>query len=402
MITEFDALYAGHVDMENIGYTGQPVNDRWFSNDHLTTAFDKTEAIAQLMDRLPFDTLWLAEHHFQREGYECIPNILLLSVHLANLTNNLKFGCGFNITPMWHPLRLAEDFAMADILTKGRVKFGLGRGYHTREVEVFGSPLRDQVANRELFEEQVAIIFKALNQGSFSHHGKYYTLPPRVPYRGYELEELTLVPRPLHPVECWQPIQSGTQRSLDFMAKHGIKGIIGGGAAEGGPLDSIVESWRNALTRIGREAALGEDLNIGFHIYISDTEELGIKEASKYFEENLKIFGPLRLTRGLNEQQIKDISNPETAPYANLPTLKQAVEAGTFLCGPAEGIIERLEELQYRYPGLKSITVGQSVGIPQNVILEQLELFATEVIPAFKDRAATRGSAQPPFEIGQA
>ena len=106
----------------------------------------------------------MAEHHFQREGTECIPNVLLMALHLTHLTKNLKIGCGFNITPMWHPLRLAEDYAMADILTDGRVIFGVGRGYHTREVETFGSPLLDQEANRELFEEQVDIIFKAFNR----------------------------------------------------------------------------------------------------------------------------------------------------------------------------------------------------------------------------------------------
>ena len=63
-------------------------------------------------------------------------------------TTKLKFGCGFNVLPMWHPLRLAEDFAMADILTGGRVIFGIGRGYHTREVETFGAPMQDADANR--------------------------------------------------------------------------------------------------------------------------------------------------------------------------------------------------------------------------------------------------------------
>ena len=149
MITKFDSLYAGHVDMTNVGYGGTAVNDRVFDNDHLTTVFAKAEAIAKTLDREGFDTMWMAEHHFQPEGYECLPNLLMVNVHLAHLTKNLKFGCGFNIAPMWHPLRLAEDFATADILTGGRVIFGVGRGYHTREVESFGSPLLDQAANRD-------------------------------------------------------------------------------------------------------------------------------------------------------------------------------------------------------------------------------------------------------------
>src|SRR5207302_4083737 len=113
------------------------------------------------IDRTVYDTIWMAEHHFQHEGYECIPNILMLALHLAHLTERLKFGCGFNIAPMWHPLRLAEDFATADLLTEGRVIFGVGRGYHTREVETFGAPMRDPDANRELFEEQIEGSFQA-------------------------------------------------------------------------------------------------------------------------------------------------------------------------------------------------------------------------------------------------
>ena len=62
---------------------------------------------------------------------------------------------------MWHPLRLAEDYAIADILTGGRVIFGVGRGYHTRDVETFGAPLLEQNANREMFEEGVEVLFKA-------------------------------------------------------------------------------------------------------------------------------------------------------------------------------------------------------------------------------------------------
>ena len=225
MITTFDSLYAGHVDMDNLGYGGAAVNDRSFSDEYLATAFDKGVAIAQCLDRNGYDTFWMAEHHFQPEGYECIPNLLMFIVHLAHLTERLRFGCGFNIAPMWHPLRLAEDFAMADIMTEGRVTFGVGRGYHTREVESFGSPLLDQPANRELFEEQVEVIFKAFHEQSFVHHGKHYNFPPEVPYRGYQLEELTLVPRPRTlPVECWQPIQGGTGPGAGVYGADGHQG----------------------------------------------------------------------------------------------------------------------------------------------------------------------------------
>jgi alkanesulfonate monooxygenase SsuD/methylene tetrahydromethanopterin reductase-like flavin-dependent oxidoreductase (luciferase family) len=385
MITKFDSLYAGHCDLDDVGYGGTPINERLYPNEHLMTALSKAEAMAKLMDRVGYTTFWMAEHHFQREGTECIPNVLMMALHLAHVTKRLKLGCGFNITPMWHPLRLAEDYAVADILTEGRVVFGVGRGYHTREVETFGSPLMDQEANRELFEEQVDIVFKAFNEESFSHKGKHYTLPPEVPYRGYTLKELTLVPRPLRlPVECWQPIQGGSQRALDFMAKHGIQGMVGGGSAEGGAMHKVVEDWRAAHARIGKEIALGERLCFGFHFFIADSREQGMREAAKYYEENMKMFGELRLVRALTEEQIEIMRDPKRAPGAKLPRIEDAVSAGGFLCGSPAEIVDHLKALEARYPGLDRISVSLSVGVPEAVALEQLERFATEVMPAFR------------------
>jgi len=396
MITKFDSLYAGHVDMDDIGYAGTAVNDRLFHNDHLASVYAKTDAIAKTMDANGYDTFWLAEHHFQPEGYECLPNVLMSAVHLAHITDRLNIGCGFNIAPMWHPLRLAEDYATADILTGGRVIFGVGRGYHSREIESFGSPLFDQEGNRDLFEEQVDIIFKAFNESSFSHHGKNYTIPPSVPYRGYQLEEITLVPRPLNlPVECWQPIQSATPRGLDFMAKHGIKGIIGGGVAEGGAMHRVIEAFRDAYARTGVDLELGENLSFGFHFYLADSKEKAIKEAATLFEENLKMFGPLRLVRALSEEQIEAMSDPKRAPTFDLPRIEGAVEAGGFLCGRPEEVIEQLKRLEEMYPGLDRVSVSQPVGTSEAIITEQLEWFAKEVMPAFSAPAFSGKAAEP-------
>ena len=389
MIKRFGSLYAGHVDLDGHGFDATPVNERWLPDEQLVTAFDKATAIATLMDRTGYDVFWLAEHHFQREGYEAIPNILMLAVHLAHLTKQIKFGCGFNIVPMWHPLRLAEDYATADYLTGGRVMFGVGRGYHTREVETFGAPMLDPDANRELFEEQVEIIFKAFNEQSFSHHGKHYTIPPRVPYRGYELEEITLVPRPLRrPVDCFQPIVSANPRGLDFMARHGIKGVIGGGAAGGGAASKTVVAWQEALARHGRQTELGSDLVVGLMFHIADSEERAIREAKPFFEEWMKMFAPLGFVPGLSEEQVRALADRSLARHAQLPTLEEAVRSGAWIVGPPERIVERLQELEASYPGLEDVHVGQVVGTDQQVILEQLEWFARDVMPVFKRRSA--------------
>ena len=385
MITKFDSLFAGHIDMDNVGYSGIAVNDRLFGNDSLSGVFDKTSKIAKTMDAGGFNTFWMAEHHFQPEGYECLPNVLMLAVHLSHLTSNIKLGCGFNIAPMWHPLRLAEDYATAAILTGGRTVFGVGRGYHTREVESFGSPLLDQPANRNLFEEQVDIMFKAFHNESFSHKGEIYVIPPEVEYRGYDLKEITLVPRPVNtPVECWQPIQSATPRGMDFMAKHGISGIIGGGSSEGGAMVNAMNAFRDAYQRVGTELELGEKLSIGFHYHIADSKEKAMAEVAGYYEENLKMFGPLRLVRALSEEQIEIMGDPLLAPTADLPKVEDAVAAGGVLAGPPDLIIEQLKELENLYPGLDRVSVSHPMGTPETVITEQLQQFSEEVMPAFK------------------
>ena len=381
MIKKFSTLYAGYVDLDNLGLDGTPANDRRYSNEHLISAFDKSEAIAQLADRWGYDTFWMAEHHFQPEGYECIPNLLMLSVHLAQLTKNIKFGCAFNIAPMWHPLRLAEDFAMADILTNGRVVFGVGRGYHTREVETFGAPMLDAGANRELFEEQLEIIEKAFNEESFSHQGKHYTIPPRVPYRGYQLEEITLVPRPVHrPVEMWQPIVGGSVRGIDFMAKHRIKGIFNWSEEIG---DKCLRQFRDAAAAHGRELQLGEDVCVGFRIHLDDSRENAMRSARPFFEENMKMFAPLGFVRGLTDAQIRSLASPDAASTPGLPTLNTDMQDRVWLCGTPEDVIASLKEFQERYPGVEHVNVSCYLSTPGAVILEQLERFAKEVMPAF-------------------
>ncbi len=389
MITRFSSLFAGNVDMDDIGLEGTPANDRWLSDERLASGFDKCEAICRTMDRLGFDTFWAAEHHFQREGYEVIPNLLMLYVHLAHLTENLRFGCGFNINPMWHPLRLAEDYATADRLTGGRIRFGVGRGYHSREVETFGSPIIDQDANRELFEEQVEILFKAFNQRAFSHHGKHYDLPPAVPYRGYQLEEITLVPRPRTlPVECWQPIVSGSQRALDFMAQHSIKGFIGGGAAAGGASDEVVKRWQETLAKHGRETELGGDLIIGYSVHLADTEQKAMDQVRLWLEERIKMFGPLGFVPGLTEEQLDALADPRRARGAGLPTIEDGVKSGAWFCGPPEVVTEKLMEIQERYPGLEEVNLGvTSMGMPLSATLEQLEWIGKDILPKFKAQA---------------
>jgi alkanesulfonate monooxygenase SsuD/methylene tetrahydromethanopterin reductase-like flavin-dependent oxidoreductase (luciferase family) len=378
MIKRFSVLYVGHIALENVGRDGTPADARCYPNERLVEAMAMAEDVAHTMDDLGYDTLWMAEHHFQREGYECIPNLILFGTYLATQTRRVKFGCAFNVTPMWHPIRLAEDYAMADYLTGGRVVMGVGRGYHTREVESLGGPLLDAEANAALFREQMEVLFKAFNEERWSHKGRFYTIPAEVPYRGYQLHDVTLVPRPVNrPVEMWQAIASG--KSIPFMVRHGIKGMV----TMNGELVTrqIFGQYRDEAARIGRELAPGEDLAWGAGLYLADSVEEAIERVRPYHDERYKWFAPFGFVRYADEQ-----GRPWGTPGAptGVPTIEEGVRQKAWLVGPPALVIARLRELEAEYPGLEQIVLHWPEGMPADEWKDQLGQFAREVMPAFQ------------------
>jgi alkanesulfonate monooxygenase SsuD/methylene tetrahydromethanopterin reductase-like flavin-dependent oxidoreductase (luciferase family) len=380
MIRKFSVLYVGQIDLDRIGREGTPADQRRYGNERIVEAYRNVVEVARVMDDHGYYCLWMAEHHFQREGYEVIPNLILTGTYLAAVTRQLKLGCAFNILPMWHPIRLAEDYAVADILTGGRIIMGLGRGYHTREVESFGAPLLDAAANLELYEEQVELLLKAFHQEAFAHRGKHYTVPPPVRYRGYDLTEVTLVPRPIHrPVEIWQPIASG--RTIDFLARHGFKGMI---TLNGERVtDQVFHAFRDACARHGRRLALGEDLCLGLGFYMAATRAEAMRRVEPAHDERYKWFAPFGFVR---------YADPEGRPWgtpgapARTPTLQEGVEQKAWMVGSPADCVALLREYEARYPGLDQVMLHWPEGVPAREFMDQLRWFARDVMPAFAVR----------------
>ncbi len=219
--------------MPDAGNAGPVPTTRRYGMTDVVAAYDNLFKWADTADRLGYDTMWLTEHHFQHEGYEVIPNIIQFGMALALRTERLRQGQMFNVVPQWHPLRLAEDFALADVLTGGRMVFGVGRGTVPREAESLGSMVAsgdnemsreaDRI-NREHFEEAMEVIKLAWTQERFSYTGKHYSFPPvGIPDRGSLVTELTLVPRPTREIEIYQPITSPD--TMTYAPAVGHKGI---------------------------------------------------------------------------------------------------------------------------------------------------------------------------------
>src|SRR5262249_29770776 len=121
-------------------------------------------------------------------------------------------------------------------------------------------------------------------------------------------------------------------------------------------------------------------------------KEAAMKKAAAYYEENMKMFGELRLVRAITEEQIAAMRNPALVPNTKLPRIEDAVKAGGFLAGTPPDIIVELKAAEKRFPGLERVICTMPLGTPISTTLEQLERFANEVMPAFRS-ASVRAAA---------
>jgi alkanesulfonate monooxygenase SsuD/methylene tetrahydromethanopterin reductase-like flavin-dependent oxidoreductase (luciferase family) len=204
-----------------------------------------------------------------------------------------------------------------------------------------------------------------------------------VPYRGYQLEELTLVPRPVRrPVECWQPIVSATPRAMDFMVKYGIKGLVGGGAAT--MAEGPIAAYRDAAARAGKHWELGQNLGIGIFVHLAKTREQAVREMTPWYEEHVKMFAPLGFVPGITPEQVRATERRGGWAQAGVPTLEHFMKLGSWFAGTSDELVEHLKKLEARFPGLEHINLSTSICTPQQAMIEQFQWIAEDVMPRFK------------------
>lgn len=366
--------------MSDVG-AGSPLpTDRRVTNDDVATCYRNLCHWAQVSDDLGYDTMWLTEHHFQYEGYEVTPNLILLGVHLAGLTNRIRFGQMFNVVPQWHPLRLAEDFAMADILTGGRLEFGVGRGTVPRESQTLGAVVAsgdndmsreaDRI-NREMFEEAMEVIQLAWQEESFSFSGKHFTFPPPgIPDRGATVTSLTLVPRPLSkPVRIFQPV--GSPATLEYVAKQGFTGVFAMA-----PYGVIKKSWdrfAEVSEAHGRLLAQGAQRTLQLPVHVGRTTEKALQSARPGHDEFVKFLSPY----GRFSQIV------EGAPRDFRPSVEESRSSGAMAIGSVEEVTDQLGTWIDLLDLNHLVLFPDLPGLTREQVDEQLHLLATEVLPHF-------------------
>ncbi|MYC29675.1 MAG: LLM class flavin-dependent oxidoreductase [Chloroflexi bacterium] len=357
-----------------------------------TNAADILDNLRQqtiMAEELGFEAIWLGEHHFGLYGAGDLPNPILLGADLAARTSRIRIGQMANIATWWHPIRLAEDLAILDNMTRGRVEVGFGRGiwpYEGPQFHLNADPRKDQ-ENRELFGETVEVIRKIWAEEYFSHRGTNYTFPaentvfshPSIPPDPAWCEDgrvtrLRVTPRPFqtpHP-PLWMTVS--TDRSVSTAAEMGLKACYW----QPPPLRirERMELYAESRSRSeGRAFTLGEDQAVMRSTYVSTSMEKARKEAEAGIMSAFIFNDPFR------GRQVFTNPGEELGPEVKLDW--DFLEPRTLLVGSPENVVERVQELQ-EVCNLEYLLVEFAhAGIPLRETLRNLENFGTKVMPRF-------------------
>ena len=346
-----------------------------------------------LAEELGFEAMWLGEHHFGPYGVGDIPNAILLGADLAARTSTIRIGQMANIVPWWHPIRLAEDLAILDNMTRGRIEVGFGRGIWPYEGPQFhpnADPRKDK-ENRELFSETVDIVRKIWSEEYFSHEGANYSFPvegtvfshPSYPSNpawqdGDRVTKLRVTPRPYqkpHP-PLWMTVS--TDRSVSTAAEMGLKACYWQPPAR--RIRQRMELYAEVRSSLeGRQLSLGEDQAVMRSTFVASSMEEARREAEAGIMSAFIFNDPFR------GRQV--FTNPGEELDDDVKLDWDFLEPRTLLVGPPDHIVEKIQELQEVCNLGYLLVEFAHAGMPLRKTLENLENFATKVMPRFADSA---------------
>ena len=354
---------------------------RRYDNDAVIECYRNLVEWARTADSLGFDTMWLTEHHFQYEGYEVLPNLILFGQHLASQTKNLRLGQMFNVVPQWNPLRLAEDFAIADIITGGRMEFGVGRGTVPREAWPLGTVVasgdndmsaeHDKI-NRQIFEESLEIIKRAWTNERFSFKGEHFTLPAEdIPDRGSNVDDLTLIPRPQRSIEIFQPVTS--PETIEYVPRAGHKAVYWLQNA-----DSQLDKW-NRFAKIrddmGKPVAPGDDRCLVLNVHVGKTREAAMKKGKPGHDEFCRFLAPYG--------RFSSYRNPDGSKVAfdHCPSVQESIDQKIQAIGSVDDVVDTIGFWRDLLDLKHLIIFFDFPGLTRQEMKDQLHMVAEEVMP---------------------
>jgi len=302
----------------------------------------------RLVDQLGYDSVWITEHHFVEDGY--LPSFVAVAGAIAGITERVRISSDVLLMPFQHPLRLAEDLAVLDNLSNGRMMLGVGMGYAPHEFAAFGIDRRRRVS---LTEEGVAILRRAWREDVFSFAGKRY-----------QFENVRVRPRPVQaggpPIWLAAMSEAGAQRA----ARLDTHLLPQGDRA------AVLDPWRAALAESGRRR---EDYRVGIIrscLVTDDPEALmpAIRKAARYTGEIYADW--IAQDAEMSQQLAAGAEHGRTIPQ-------------TWIAGDADFCEAELRAFTETFGITDVLLWGAPAGMAPEEMHENLQRFATEVMPRF-------------------
>ena len=313
---------------------------------------------AQAAETLGFRNAWLGEHHFSTYGYLSRP--LQLASYIAAKTTRLRVGTAVIVVPLHHPLLIAEEIAMLDILSNGRADVGLGRGYQRYEFERLGLKL-DTEGKR--WDESLDIILKAFEGKPFSYEGTLFKFP-----------ETAIYPKPVQKPRPPIWITAQSQYSIEAAAKRGLNVLTGG---FGVPIERLAE-FGQFFNKVVAETKPATKPLVGVQRAVYVTKDAAdARQAAEEARWNMRVTLSLR-----NNYERVENGNAVPVPGKTEPTIDELLDRYLIVGTPDTCIrqIKRVQELV----GISHFNCSFWFGdMEQARILRSMELFSREVMPAF-------------------
>jgi len=358
-----------------------------------TEILDNARDIAIYCDKNSWNSIWFTEHHFNHEGMESTPNPLMICTDVAARTKQIRLGQACNVITFWNPIRLAEDIAALDHLSKGRVEVGIGRGVYGREAVHMNveADLKDQAKNKRLFEETLTIMKKAWTEKFFSHKGEFYTYPSPnfiwqhdmsppnedfIDLKTNQIKKISVIPQPYqkpHPT-LWQVVDS--TGSIESTAKNGINCIMWIPTVK--TLKKRFEIYKNAKSDTEkRDVPMGEGISLVRDVFVAETMEDAKRLAGRQMVDYMRW---VCHWRGLGNHMDPGEELPQTK--GKLDSLNyDFLHKRNMLFGTPDYVVKKIKELQSEL-NLQNLLVWSSMpGVKHEDAMRSIKLFNDEVIP---------------------
>ena len=319
---------------------------------------------------LGFDGVAVNEHH--QTAYGLMPSPVVMASALARRTKKVKIAILGSALPLReHPITVAEEHAMIDVITGGRLISGFVRGigaeYHT-----FG--INPTISHDRFHEAHDLIVQAWTRPGPFSFTGRHYNL-----------EYVNLWPRPFqnpHP-PIWVPSQ-GSKETIDWAALPDHRYTYLQTFSPAAVVEKYLQSYRDTAQGYGYEAA-DSQLGWAVPVYVSDTDDQARKEAKVHFElfrnRLLKMPIEMLLPPGYTSRDsLKNLMKAKASLSQEL-TIDKAIEMGMFVCGTANTVRQMLEDHWSKMHFDNLLTMMHFGSLPQDLTKRSMEMFAKDVLP---------------------